>query len=106
MITKTRLKREIEKAISYNEIANLENFALFNTKPAKGVEVQFKYCGTVKFVGHEKPSHMFAMIDLHDPYYGRSHGYPKYYDGDIDAFYAEFQRELNYIVGIHNSEEE
>ena len=98
-IKKKKFKHEVGKAIMLSNKAGLENYGLFTITPVEGVEVSFKYCGRLGY------NHMFSMIDLHDPYSGKNHGYPKLWEGDVDSFYAEFKRELNYIISIHKDKQ-
>ena len=83
-ITKTKLQNAINKALTA-EKAGFKNFGLFNLNTGK-TTVQFKYLS----------NGLFSMIDLHDPVRG-TNGYPKIWDGDINAFFNEFNRELDYI---------
>lgn len=46
---------------------------------------------------------LFSLVDLHDPWNGEPHGYPKPYDGDAEMFYLEIMRELNWIDEIHTT---
>lgn len=62
-------------------------------------EFQIKYVGRADFNG--SPAYMFTMIDFKDPWTKKPHGYPKMFTGDVDEFYAECEREFNYLSDIH-----
>lgn len=88
-ISKEQLQNKINLALAYAKAANEDWFNVFEIK-TDTTTVQFNHIG----------GNLFTMVDLHDPYRG-TNGYPKMWDGDIDAFYAEFQRELGWIDEIH-----
>ena len=88
-ISKEQLKNKINLALAYSKAANVDWFNVFEIK-TDTTTVQFNHIG----------DNLFTMVDLHDPYRG-TNGYPKMWDGNIDAFYAEFQRELSWIDEVH-----
>ena len=71
-----------------------------------GTKVQLKYVMPCISADKNQLWHTFTMIDLNDPWSHEPHGYPKMYEGDIDAFYEEFKRELDYINSIHSENKE
>lgn len=98
-ITKDALKSYLDFAINYAVENDGETIPL-EINPKKGLKVYLKYvmpCGVMD----GGIVHMFTMIDPKDPWTKGSHSYPKMYDGDIDAFYEEFNRELAYISSLH-----
>ena len=88
-ISKEQLKNKINHALAYSKAAIVEQVKVFEIK-TDTTTVQFNHIG----------GNLFTMVDLHDPYRG-TNGYPKMWDGNIDAFYAEFQRELSWIDEVH-----
>ncbi len=53
------------------------------------------------YVGRFGDLMSFSLVDLYSPE-GGTHGYPKTYFGDTEAFFLEIIRELNYIAEIHS----
>lgn len=98
-ISKTKFRKQISKAIMLHSKAGVDY--AFNVETENGTKVQVKYVMACLNPDKNQVWHTFTMIDLNDPWSHGPHGYPKMYEGDIDAFYEEFKRELDYINSIH-----
>lgn len=85
----SRAEKWLEKGIK-TPISVME----FNTcKYQVQLNVIGKFCGEL----------LFSLVDLHDPWNGEPHGYPKPYNGNAEMFYLEIMRELSWIDDIHTT---
>lgn len=88
-------QRIIDRALWCEETGRKLPFLIAKFETLK-YKVQLHYLG--KLGEHLE----FTLVDLHCPYVGGAHGYPKLFLGDTEAFSMELVRELEYIDSIHS----
>ena len=115
VLSKKELAEQREKSLGVKKdgaIALVENWVSRAEKwLEKGIKAPItvmefntcKYHVQLNVLGKFDGGLFFSLVDLHDPWNGEPHGYPKLYDGDAEMFYLEIMRELSWIDEIHTT---